>query len=75
MKRFYFFSSKNLSFLEFQGIFKKVETKKKIFRQNIWRLFHFLEEFSFTTNETKLDYYHQRLSVRAASRVAERLKI
>ena len=43
-------------------------------RQNIWRLPHFLEQFSFTTDLSELDYYHQKVSVRAASRVAERLK-
>ena len=42
--------------------------------QNIWRLFHFLEQFFFTASETELNYYHQKLSVRVASRVAERLK-
>ena len=42
--------------------------------QNIWRLFHFLAQFLFTTNETELGYYHQKVNVRVASRVAERLK-
>ena len=42
--------------------------------QNIWRLFHFLAQFLFTTGETKLDYYYQKVSVWVASRVAERLK-
>ena len=42
--------------------------------QNICRLFHFLAKFFFTTNETELDYYHQKLNVRVASRVSERLK-
>ena len=42
--------------------------------QNIWRLFYFLAQFFFTTSEAELDYYHQKVSVRAASRVAERLK-
>ena len=44
------------------------------FGQNIWRLFHFLAQFLFTTSETELDYYHQKMNVRVASRVAERLK-
>ena len=26
--------------------------------QNIWRLFHFLAQFFFTTSETELSYYH-----------------
>ena len=42
--------------------------------QNIWRLFHFLAEFFFTTNETELGYYHQKVNVQDASRVVERLK-
>ena len=29
--------------------------------QNIWILFHFLEQFLFTTSETELDYYHQKV--------------
>ena len=51
--------------------------RKKQFIQswtNIWRLFHFLAQCFFTTSETDLDYYHQKVSVRVASRVAERLK-
>ena len=42
--------------------------------QNIWRLFHFLEQFFFTTSETELDYYHQKVSVQVASRIGERIK-
>ena len=42
--------------------------------QNICRLFLFLAQFFFTTIETELDYYHQKVSARVASRVAERLK-
>ena len=42
--------------------------------QNICRLFHFLAQFFFTTSETELDYYHQKVSARVASRVAKRLK-
>ena len=30
--------------------------------QNIRRLFHFLAKFVFTTSETELDYYHQKVS-------------
>ena len=43
--------------------------------QNICRLFNFLAQFVFTTSETEVDYYHQKVNVRFASRVAERLKI
>ena len=39
--------------------------------QNICRLFQFLEQFFFTTSEMDLDYYHQKVSVQVASRVAE----
>ena len=42
--------------------------------QNIQILFHFLVEFVFTTSEKELDYYHQKVNVRIASGVAERLK-
>ena len=31
--------------------------------QNICRL-HFFAQFSFTTSETELDYYHQKVNVR-----------
>ena len=39
--------------------------------QNICRRFHFLARFLFTTNDTELDYYHKKKSVRVASRVPE----
>ena len=42
--------------------------------QNICRLFHVLAQFLFTISETELEYYHQNMKVRVASRVAERLK-
>ena len=41
--------------------------------QNICRL-HFLAQFVLITSETELNYYHQKVNVRVASRVAERLK-
>ena len=31
--------------------------------QNIWRLFHVLAQFLFTLSETKLNYYHQKVSL------------
>ena len=40
----------------------------------MWRLFHFSAQLFLTTSETELDYYHQKVSVRVASQVAERLK-
>ena len=36
--------------------------------------FHVLPQLLFTTTETEVDYYHQKVSVQVASRVAERLK-
>ena len=41
--------------------------------QNICRLFHFLVQFFFTTTETELNYYHQKVNVQVASQVAEDL--
>ena len=41
--------------------------------QNICRLFLILAQFYFTTSKTELDYYHQKVSARVASRVAKRL--
>ena len=40
--------------------------------QNIYRLFHVLAQFLFTTSETEIDYYHQKVDVRVISRVTER---
>ena len=37
--------------------------------------FYVLAKFPFTTSETDLDYYHQKLSIPVASRVAEQPKI
>ena len=51
-----------------------VSSKQYDLGQNIWRLFHFSAQFFFTTSETELGYYHQKVNVRVASRVAERLK-
>ena len=41
--------------------------------QNICRLFHVLVHFLFTINETEVDYYHQKVTARVASPVAEQL--
>ena len=38
---------------------------------NIYRLFHFLAQFLFTSNETELDYYHQKENLRVVSLLAE----
>ena len=37
--------------------------------QNICSFFHVLAQFLFTTSETEIDYYHQKVNV-----VAERLR-
>ena len=37
------------------------------------KVFTFWHNFTFTTSQTELDYYHHRVSVRVASRVAEGL--
>ena len=43
--------------------------------QNIYRLSHIiLAQYHFTTNESELNYYHQKVNVPVASRVGERLK-
>ena len=42
--------------------------------QNILRLFHFLVQFFFTTSETEIDYYYQKVHVQVALRVVKRLK-
>ena len=42
--------------------------------QNICNLFNFLVQFLFTTSETELEYYHQKINVRVALQVAEQLK-
>ena len=39
------------------------------FGQNICTLFHFLAQFVFTTSETELDYYHQKVNARVAARL------
>ena len=36
--------------------------------------FSLFAQFLFTTSETELGYYHQKVNVRVASRAAERLK-
>ena len=61
----------------FQCIIKQVKNKRNFFRQS-WRkhleTFHFLAQFVFTTSETEPHYYHQKVNIRVASRVAKWLK-
>ena len=42
--------------------------------QNICRRFDSLAQILSTESETELNYYHEKVSVRVATRVAERLK-
>ena len=54
--------------------FQNVKSKRKIsgnLGQNIWKHFHVLVCFSFMINETKLDYFGQKLKVGVASRAAK----
>ena len=44
------------------------------FVQLLTKTFYVLAKFPFTTSETELDYYHQKLSIPVASRVAEQPK-
>ena len=59
------FSTKNWSFLGLECNFKQVKTRGKIFWQSCTtpRRFYFLAQFHFTTSETQLDYYHQKVNV------------
>ena len=41
--------------------------------QNTSRFFYFLAQFLFTTRETELDFYDQKVNVRIALRVSEQL--
>ena len=53
-----------------------IENNKKSdnLTQNIFSLFQVLVQFLFTSSETEIDYYHQKVNVRNVSRVAERFK-
>ena len=42
--------------------------------KNLCRLFHVLVQFLSALSETELDYYHPKLNVQVALRVAEQLK-
>ena len=42
--------------------------------ENIYRLHKFLAQLLLTTSETELEYSHQKVHERVASRVAEQLK-
>ena len=42
--------------------------------QNICRIFHVFVQFLLTTSDMELDFYHQKVDMRVASRVAQGLK-
>ena len=57
-------------------IFKEKELKEKLsenFDGTIFQLFQAFAQFLFTTNQTELNYYHQKETVPVASRLVERL--
>ena len=62
---------KKLLFISLINIFFKLLLCSSNLGQNIWILFYFLAQLFFTTSETELDYYHQKVSARAASQVAK----
>ena len=71
------FGTKNWSYLNLPCTFIESKTVKKIFRQSWKKKFQTISHFctvSFTTSETKLDYYHQKVIIRVFLRAAERLK-
>ena len=44
------------------------------FGQKVCRLFHVLAQFLCTTSETEVDYYHQKVNVRASERLKKDLR-
>ena len=78
IKKFYFCRKKTEHSWGFNAFSNKEKLKRKSqdnLRQNIRRLFNFLAKFLFTTCETELDYYHQEVSTRVASRVSNKLRL
>ena len=59
-----------------------LSTKKKLLQKTfdnnlghkICRLFYAQAQFLFTTNETEVSYYHQKMNIRVVQQVSERLK-
>ena len=69
MKIVYFYVLKTDPFCGCNAFGNKQKLKEKFsdnLEQNICRLFYFLTQFVFTTIETELNYYHQKLNVRVA---------
>ena len=72
------FFCQNWSYLEFQCIFNEVKTKRQIFRQSWTKhllTFSGFSTISFNMSGMELNYYHQKVSSRVASQVAERLRL
>ena len=62
-----------LSFCEFSKKLKLIWKFSNNYGKNC-RLFHILAQFSLTTIERELDYYHRKVNARVALRVAKLLK-
>ena len=76
MTRFYVFLSKQDQFWSFHAFSKKREAETHFpdnQSKNISALFYLFAYFPFTTSELELNYYHQKLNVRVASLVVERI--
>ena len=66
----FIFLTKKLPFLGFKCMFEQIKTKRKIYKQSRTKhflTFQYLAQIFYTTIETQLDFYHQKLSVRVAS--------
>ena len=61
---------------KFLRLFRDSEKNRSKYNhgQNICRFFHVLTPFPITTGELELDYYNQKVNLRVAERVIERLK-
>ena len=68
----------NLVMFGFSCIVKYARSRRKLshkIRQNISALSLVLAQVSFTTSETEVDYYKEKVNVRVVSRVEVRRKI
>ena len=76
MKRFYFLLLRNEYFWSMHAFSRKRKLKRKFSdnhgKKNC-RLFYVLAHCPFTKSDSELDYYHQKVKVRVASRVSSRV--
>ena len=75
--RFFFYLLETDHLWCFNPLLNKQKLKGKFLDnlgQNVQRLFHLLAQLVFTASETDVDYYHQKVNLRVASRVVERLE-